>query len=1473
MITQIRPNRLEVSDRFPLLSFTVHNEGGPRTAEIVLAANPSLFSNPEERTASNFFSSRELGLLSLPSGQAVYTVPPAILARMAEAERLWFGLATADVATSSNWDVDVMPNEASPYISLSGLSNRAMGRVRMFPSRSRTNKTASAQPAPVRLEWAGDATQPGTSPATSPNSAQAPTAVPAAPAPNGAAAPNDTAPAADVPYDDGFGPLPAIDSEPVPATSANNDIASNPVSAMGRGGNAQQDPITTMLPDGGLGFTTYNKEYENGTKNDQSGTAAFIQALIDLAGEWSNESIRLISFGDISHPGGTSFQPDHQGHVNGNEVDIRPFRTDGKDKPTSVTDSVYDSILTRKLVEFIHAKHPTAVIYFNDAAMVRDGLTHSVPGHHNHLHLILPGMGATPAQSQSLAAAIDPEQRGIEGPAMGPAAPATARALALTNKEYDGVSRTVPSPNFTTGRSGHAIDRIVIHITDAPTTSSTVNWFSNPDAEVSAHYLVGQDGEIVQLVSEDDTAWHARGSNSRSIGIEHVAVKRGGATYGSTHYPEMHPTDIQYSESSALVVHLCDKYGLTPDRTTIIGHNEADSRTTHSTCPTGSWDWDHFMDLVTNRMSIPRPVPASGGAQALGREIPIDPGVGGMSIGMDSLEVGDIIVSTTTQAVSAAIRAVSDAEVSHAMLYVGQGGQVIEAIGDGVVMRPLSEALAESNLAVAFRVPGLTATQGQQVAEAAVQHLGLPYNYGGIVRYGKFRMESQVCNLLSGEAGDLCRGFYGWLYLGPETNDTFFCSQLVLQAFEQAGHRITTMNALAATPGDIVDMQMEDGSLNYVGHLKSEEPQHSFFGISLSAGAAQAGALGKTDYTINWDDVQLIPQPTGNSCWATAAAMLVGWRDHVSISPATVAELDGLTTGQGLFPHEKQSFANAVGLVVEPNATFTPEGFRELLEQNGPIWVTAKDPAIHAIVVTGMYSTNGQTYVRITDPWDRPVGTPGSPGPVGSTYNTGSRYIETYENFVARFQAVGNVERIQLLHTGGTHGNTLNRGEASPPPGYAQGSQPAHALGRESYTVNWDDVQQIAQPTGKSCWSTAAAMIIGWRDQQSITPAYIAEVAGKNISEGLFPSEHEVFAASHNLEMLYNQSYTPEGFRDMLEANGPIFVINSDAASGIHAIVVTGMYGDGGQHYVRVTDPWDRVVGSPGAPGPYGSGHTTGSRYIMTWEDFTAEYEKTAAHPRTQIMHTGGTHGQTLNRGEQSPPPGYAQAANAAAPVLSSPTAQGEIVADNPFGPSTVLSRQRIDKNGRSYDLAQLKGLVMPSSPLMGGDGVPVAGERIMLDDWPYIDGPTGKTQAGVAIDWGHSSGAVGEVAITPLDGQTLDGWSVAVKADLLPNGSTPEVAHIKVQVATTFTKDGEEPQTAVSEVTLGGDGRTQIRHGADQAPLDVPPEISAEPMPAPTPAPAQPMPVMPGDNSTPQPMPISPGNGAATPQPALESA
>jgi N-acetylmuramoyl-L-alanine amidase len=77
----------------------------------------------------------------------------------------------------------------------------------------------------------------------------------------------------------------------------------------------------------------------------------------------------------------------------------------------------------------------------------------------------------------------------------------------------------------------YAISHLVLHGTAG---GGTVPWFQSPDSEVSAHYVVDEDGSVTQMVKEHDTAWHAgavpHGSfyygkpnpNLWSIGIEFV---------------------------------------------------------------------------------------------------------------------------------------------------------------------------------------------------------------------------------------------------------------------------------------------------------------------------------------------------------------------------------------------------------------------------------------------------------------------------------------------------------------------------------------------------------------------------------------------------------------------------------------------------------------------------------------------------------------------------------------------------------------------------------------------------------------------------------------------------------------------------------------------------------------------------------------------------------------------------------------
>lgn len=85
-----------------------------------------------------------------------------------------------------------------------------------------------------------------------------------------------------------------------------------------------------------------------------------------------------------------------------------------------------------------------------------------------------------------------------------------------------------PSPNFGPRRDGLRPELVVLHFTQMRDAASARARLCQPEAQVSAHYLIGRDGTVWQLVNEQDRAWHAGAGtwqgrddvNSRSIGIE-----------------------------------------------------------------------------------------------------------------------------------------------------------------------------------------------------------------------------------------------------------------------------------------------------------------------------------------------------------------------------------------------------------------------------------------------------------------------------------------------------------------------------------------------------------------------------------------------------------------------------------------------------------------------------------------------------------------------------------------------------------------------------------------------------------------------------------------------------------------------------------------------------------------------------------------------------------------------------------------
>lgn len=83
------------------------------------------------------------------------------------------------------------------------------------------------------------------------------------------------------------------------------------------------------------------------------------------------------------------------------------------------------------------------------------------------------------------------------------------------------------SPNRNTGRQGQKPDFIVCHITGGSFTSA-LNTIMNRNNQVSYHFVVSGQGEIVQAVDITDTAW-ANGTNNSGDNRDnrHSTIPRG----------------------------------------------------------------------------------------------------------------------------------------------------------------------------------------------------------------------------------------------------------------------------------------------------------------------------------------------------------------------------------------------------------------------------------------------------------------------------------------------------------------------------------------------------------------------------------------------------------------------------------------------------------------------------------------------------------------------------------------------------------------------------------------------------------------------------------------------------------------------------------------------------------------------------------------------------------------------------------
>jgi len=155
-----------------------------------------------------------------------------------------------------------------------------------------------------------------------------------------------------------------------------------------------------------------------------------------------------------------------------------------------------------------------------------------------------------------------------------------------------------PSPNFNERKL--PVSMIVLHYTGMADGQAALERLCDPVAEVSAHYLVDEDGTIHRLVAEDKRAWHAGKSrwrgigdvNSASIGIE---IVNPGHELGYRPFSEE-----QIDALIPLVARIKESHGIT--RGNVVGHS--DIAPMRKQDPGELFPWSRLARL---RLALPRP--------------------------------------------------------------------------------------------------------------------------------------------------------------------------------------------------------------------------------------------------------------------------------------------------------------------------------------------------------------------------------------------------------------------------------------------------------------------------------------------------------------------------------------------------------------------------------------------------------------------------------------------------------------------------------------------------------------------------------------------------------------------------------------------------------------------------------------------------------------------------------------------------
>jgi N-acetylmuramoyl-L-alanine amidase len=156
-----------------------------------------------------------------------------------------------------------------------------------------------------------------------------------------------------------------------------------------------------------------------------------------------------------------------------------------------------------------------------------------------------------------------------------------------------------PSPNFDDRDS--PVSMVVLHYTGMADAASAIARLRDPEAKVSCHYLVAEDGQVLRMVPEEKRAWHAgqsywrgiHGVNAVSVGIE---IVNPGHEFGYRPFAEQ-----QMDALIPLVAEIVKRHNV--PAANVVGHS--DVAPDRKQDPGELFDWARLAKIG---LALPRPV-------------------------------------------------------------------------------------------------------------------------------------------------------------------------------------------------------------------------------------------------------------------------------------------------------------------------------------------------------------------------------------------------------------------------------------------------------------------------------------------------------------------------------------------------------------------------------------------------------------------------------------------------------------------------------------------------------------------------------------------------------------------------------------------------------------------------------------------------------------------------------------------------